>query len=77
MRKTILTILLATAMTVAGQKYVGGDISMLTKYEEAGVVYKDKDGAAVQPLDFFKQQGFPLANFTGNAYICSRKRRKD
>ena len=57
MRKTILTILLATAMTAAGQKYVGGDISMLTKYEEAGVVYKDKDGAAVQPLDFFKQQG--------------------
>lgn len=57
MRKTILTILLATAMTVAGQKYVGGDISMLTKYEEAGVVYKDKNGAAVQPLDYFKQQG--------------------
>ena len=44
-------------MTAAGQKYVGGDISMLTKYEEAGVVYKDKDGNAVQPLTFFKQEG--------------------
>ena len=57
MRKTILTILLTTAMTAAGQKYVGGDISLLTKYEEAGVVYKDKDGKTVQPLTFFKEQG--------------------
>ena len=39
------------------QTYVGGDISMLTKYEEAGVVYKDKSGNAVQPLAFFKQEG--------------------
>ena len=38
-------------------RYVGGDISMLTKYEEAGVVYKDKNGNAVQPLAFFKQEG--------------------
>ena len=44
-------------MTAAGQKYVGGDISLLTKYEEAGVVYKDKDGKTVQPLTFFKEQG--------------------
>ena len=57
MKTTILSILLATAMTAAGQKYVGGDISMLTKYEEAGVVYKDKDGNAVHPLPFFKEQG--------------------
>jgi arabinogalactan endo-1,4-beta-galactosidase len=57
MKTTILSILLATAMTAAGQKYVGGDISMLTKYEEAGVVYKDKNGNSVQPLAFFKQEG--------------------
>ena len=57
MKTTILSILLATAMTAAGQKYVGGDISMLTKYEEAGVVYKGKNGNAVQPLAFFKQEG--------------------
>ena len=55
MRKTLLTILLATALTATGQKYVGGDISMLTKYEEAGVAYKDKDGQTVQPLTFFKE----------------------
>ncbi len=42
---------------VSAQKYVGGDISMLTKYEDAGVVYKDKNGNAVQPLPFFKEQG--------------------
>jgi arabinogalactan endo-1,4-beta-galactosidase len=30
---------------------------MLTKYEDAGVVYKDKNGNAVQPLTFFKEQG--------------------
>ena len=57
MRTTILSFFLAAAITAAGQKYVGGDISMLTKYEEAGVVYKDKDGNAVQPLPFFKEQG--------------------
>lgn len=57
MRKVILSILLATAMTAVGQKYVGGDISMLTKYEEAGVAYNDKNGNAVQPLTFFKEQG--------------------
>ena len=57
MKKTILSIFLATAMTAVGQKYVGGDISMLTKYEEAGVAYNDKNGNAVQPLTFFKEQG--------------------
>ena len=57
MRTTILSFFLAAAITAAGQKYVGGDISMLTKYEEAGVVYKDKDGNAVQLLPFFKEQG--------------------
>lgn len=57
MKTTILSILLAVAITAAGQKYVGGDISMLTKYENAGVVYKDKNGQKVQPLTFFKEQG--------------------
>ena len=44
-------------LTASAQKYVGGDISMLPKYEEAGVVYKDKSGNTVQPLAFFKEQG--------------------
>jgi len=40
------------------QKYVGGDISMLPKYEQAGVVYKDKNGNTVSDvIAFFKQEG--------------------
>ena len=58
MRKVLLTLVtIAIATTTMAQKYVGGDISMLTKYEGAGVVYKDKSGNAVQALTFFKEQG--------------------
>ena len=58
MRKLLLLLLFTEVTTmVSAQKYVGGDISMLTKYEDAGVVYKDKNGNAVQPLPFFKGQG--------------------
>ena len=49
--------LLSTSHTFA-QKYVGGDISMLPKYEEAGVAYKDQAGNTVTDvLAFFKQEG--------------------
>ena len=49
--------LLSTSNTFA-QKYVGGDISMLPKYEEAGVAYKDQAGNTVTDvLAFFKQEG--------------------
>lgn len=51
--------MMLTTMASA-QKYVGGDISMLTKYEDAGVVYKNKNGTAVQPLTFFKEQGLNI-----------------
>ena len=58
MKKLLLVLLFTTVTTmVSAQKYVGGDISMLTKYEDAGVVYKDKNGNTVQPLPFFKEQG--------------------
>jgi arabinogalactan endo-1,4-beta-galactosidase len=37
---------------------MGGDISMLPKYEQAGVVYKDKNGNTVSDvIAFFKQEG--------------------
>ena len=43
----------------AGQRYVGGDISLLTKYEAQGAQYKDKDGQAIgDVLAFLKQQGW-------------------
>ena len=46
------------ATMVSAQKYVGGDISLLPKYEQAGVVYKDKNGNTVSDvIAFFKQEG--------------------
>ena len=59
MKKTILLTFLITLTTIASaQKYMGGDISMLPKYEQAGVVYKDKNGNTVSDvIAFFKQEG--------------------
>ena len=59
--KQLLTIaLMGIAMITQAQEplYVGGDISLLPKYEEAGVVYKDKEGQTVSDvLAFFRRQG--------------------
>ena len=52
-----LSFLLLSATMSQAQKYVGGDISMLTKYEEAGVVYKDSTDKVVDALTFFYQEG--------------------
>ena len=53
-----ITTLLCSTNALRAQKYVGGDISMLPKYEEAGVEYKDKDGNTVSDvLGFFKEEG--------------------
>ena len=44
--------------SAGAQPFVGGDISMLPKYESAGVVYKDKTGKTVQNvLAFFREEG--------------------
>lgn len=52
------TLPLLSTSNIFAQKYVGGDISMLPKYEEANVVYKDKAGNTVTDvLAFFKQEG--------------------
>ena len=46
------------ATMASAQKFVGGDISLLPKYEQAGVVYKDKNGNTVSDvIAFFKQEG--------------------
>ena len=61
MKKTLLILIatfVVTAATAQKKKYVGGDISMLPKYEAAGVVYRDKSGAKVSDvIAFFKQEG--------------------
>lgn len=53
-----LAMLLMSSITMSAQKYVGGDISLLTTNEQAKAQYLDKDGKAVSdPLTFFKEQG--------------------
>ena len=59
MKKTLLlTLFTLSTIGIYAQKYVGGDISMLKKFVDEGAVYKDKDGNEVEPLTFFKQQGW-------------------
>jgi len=47
-------------MAVTAQKYVGGDISLLPKYEANGAKYLDKDGKTISGgmLTYFKAQGW-------------------
>ena len=41
------------------ERYVGGDISMLPRYEEKGAIYKDKNGNTISNiLPYFGQQGW-------------------
>lgn len=43
----------------AETRFVGGDISLLTKYEQQGAQYKDKDGKAItNVISFLKEQGW-------------------
>lgn len=54
----LIIVLLLPSNFIKAQKYVGGDISLLTKYEEHGANYMDKDGAAINDLlTFLKEQG--------------------
>ena len=59
MKQTLLIALLGIcSLTASAQKYVGGDISLLPKYEETGAKYYDKDNKSIAaPLTFFKEQG--------------------
>ena len=59
MKKTLLlTLFCILSLTITAQKYVGGDISMLKKFIDEGAIYKDYDDQPVEPLTFFKQQGW-------------------
>ena len=58
-RNLLLGIFAMTAMSGTAQKYVGGDISLLTKYEEHGAKYQEASGTAIPDmLTFFKQNGW-------------------
>ena len=50
---------LTSHFSIHAQRYVGGDISVLLKYEQQNATYLDKDGAAIADvLNFLKQQGW-------------------
>ena len=59
-KKGLFCFLLMLAMVANGQprKYLGGDISLLPSYEQAGTVYRDFDGKPIEPLAFFKKMGW-------------------
>ena len=65
LKNRMITMLAATIVTlvasiaVYGEKLVGGDLSLLLKYEQNGAKYYDKDGVAISDvLSFVKQQGW-------------------
>jgi arabinogalactan endo-1,4-beta-galactosidase len=56
-RLFLASTLLFCLTTVQAQKYVGGDLSVLLKYEEQSATYLDKDGKAIADvLTFVKEQ---------------------
>lgn len=59
LRLLMASALLLTASMIQAQKYVGGDLSMLSKYEQQGATYLDKDGKSIADvLAFVKEQGW-------------------
>ena len=60
MRKQLLltTVMVMLAIMAHAQKYVGGDISLLTQYETHGTKYFDENGQPISNmLQYFKGQG--------------------
>ena len=54
----IFLLLLLASTSASAQKYAGGDISMLPKYEEVGAKYYTHDGKGISDvLTFFKDEG--------------------
>lgn len=50
--------MLLFSTTASAQKYVGGDISMLPKYEEAGATYYTHSGQSISDvITYFKDEG--------------------
>ena len=58
-RLLLTTLLLTSLTTLQAQKYVGGDISVLPKYEAQKATFFDKDGKSINDvLTFVKEQGW-------------------
>jgi arabinogalactan endo-1,4-beta-galactosidase len=53
---SLLCLSLSSLVAHPTDKYLGGDISLLPEYQNAGAKYKDNSGTAVEPLQLFKDQ---------------------
>lgn len=49
-RGIILAVCLPATVSVSADRYVGGDISLLTEYENAGAIYKDGEGKTIKDM---------------------------
>ena len=52
----LATALLCLTTAAQAQKYVGGDLSMLLKYEEQHATYLDKDGKEIADVLAFVKE---------------------
>ena len=58
MKRLLTLCIVHCALCIAMANVVGGDISLLTKYEQNGANYKDKDGVRItNMLGFLKERG--------------------
>ena len=61
MKRILIAIACLLVLSTTGHstaKYVGGDISLLTKYEEHGAIYYNENGARItNMLTYLKDQG--------------------
>lgn len=71
-------MMMLTTVSVKAQKYAGGDLSMLPKYEAANVQYKDPSGQRINDvLGYLKTEaGFNIVrvrlfvNPSGETGVC-------
>ena len=55
-----MMLALAAVMPLAAQRWLGGDISMMSANARNGVIYKDSCGVSVDPYDLFSEQGWNM-----------------
>ena len=55
---TLATALVLCLTVSAQQRLLGGDLSLLPSYEQAGTIYKNSDGEAVSLLPYLRQEGW-------------------
>jgi len=54
----VFVLLFGIKTSIFAQKYLGGDISLLPSYEDAGAVYRDSCGKIIKPIKYLREQGW-------------------